>query len=104
MCSRPRRKPSKQEGVRDMANQNEAMQDAQRASQPATGGYAFTGTADATAADWGNSYGRGVYIGTAGDLKVDMMNGTTVTFVGMLAGTVYPIVFKKIYDTGTTAA
>lgn len=47
---------------------------------------------------------RGVYIGTAGHLKVDMADGTTVTFSNLAAGTIYPLAFKKIYQTGSTAA
>lgn len=47
---------------------------------------------------------RGVYIATAGALKVDMANGSTVTFSSMAAGTIYPIAITKIYQTGSTAA
>ncbi len=70
------------------------------ASDPAVGAVAFTGTADVDLP----TVARGVYISTAGDLKVDMFDGTTVTFSNLLAGVVYPFAFKKIYDTGTTAA
>lgn len=70
------------------------------ASDPAVGGIAFTGTADVTF----DQYTRGVYISTAGDLKVDMFDGSTVTFSGLLAGAVYPFAVLKVYDTGTTAA
>ena len=47
---------------------------------------------------------RGIYIGTAGNLKVDMGDGTTVTFSNLVAGTIYPLAVKKIYQTGSTAA
>lgn len=47
---------------------------------------------------------RAVYIGTAGHLKVDMVDGTTVTFSNMAAATVYPMYITKIYQTGSTAA
>ncbi len=46
---------------------------------------------------------RAVYVSTAGDLKVDMLDGTTVTFTGLLVGMIYPIRFTKIYQTGSTA-
>ena len=46
---------------------------------------------------------RGIYIGGSGDLKVDMLDGATVTFVGLTAGIVHPIRVTRIYDTGTTA-
>jgi len=47
---------------------------------------------------------RGVYIGTAGHLKVDMANGTTETFSNLAAGQTYEIAITKIYQTGSTAA
>jgi hypothetical protein len=49
-------------------------------------------------------YARGVYIGTAGNLKVDLLDGSTATFSNLVAGTVYPFTIKKIYQTGSTAA
>lgn len=70
------------------------------ASDPAVGGVAFTGTADVTL----DTYARGVYISTAGDLKVDLLDGSIVTFSNLLAGVVYPFAITKVYDTGTTAA
>lgn len=47
---------------------------------------------------------RGIYIDTAGNLKVDMADGTTVTFENLAAGTIYPIAITKIYQTGSTTA
>jgi hypothetical protein len=47
---------------------------------------------------------RGVYIGTAGHLKVDLANGTTATFSNLVAGATYSIAITKIYQTGSTAA
>lgn len=47
---------------------------------------------------------RALYIDTAGNLKVDMANGTTVTFENLAAGTIYPIAITKIYQTGSTTA
>lgn len=47
---------------------------------------------------------RGIYIGGAGDLTVDMGdNGTNITFVGLMAGVLYPFCVQKVYATGTTA-
>lgn len=46
---------------------------------------------------------RAVYIGGAGTLKVDMVSGGTVTFTGLLAGTLLPVQVVRIYATGTTA-
>ncbi len=67
-------------------------------TSPAVGAIAITG-ADQTFA---GARPRSVYVATAGDLTCDMVNGDNVTFVGLLAGIVYPIAIKKIYDTGTS--
>jgi hypothetical protein len=47
---------------------------------------------------------RGFYLTTAGTLKVDMLDGSTATFSGLLAGTVYPFSITKIYSSGSTGA
>lgn len=46
---------------------------------------------------------RGLYIGGAGNIKVDTAAGTTVTLNNAAAGSVLPIRVKKVYATGTTA-
>ncbi len=46
---------------------------------------------------------RGLYLGTAGKLKVDMADGTTVTFANLAAGIEHAIATKKIYKTGSDA-
>ena len=46
---------------------------------------------------------RALYVGGAGNLKVDMALGSTVTFVGALAGTVLPLQVTRVYSTDTTA-
>lgn len=46
---------------------------------------------------------RSLWVGGAGTLKVDMLNGNTVTFSGILAGTLLPIQVKRVYSTGTSA-
>lgn len=67
-------------------------------SDPAVGAIAITGS-DQT---FTNPV-RGVYCGGAGNLKVDMADGSSgVTFTGMLAGIVYPIAITKIYGSGTS--
>jgi len=45
----------------------------------------------------------GLYVGTDGDIKVNMLDGTTKTFVGLKAGEVYPFEITRVYTTGTTA-
>lgn len=47
---------------------------------------------------------RGLYIGTAGDVKVDMAErGTAVIFAGVQAGTLLPIQVTKVYSADTSA-
>lgn len=44
-----------------------------------------------------------LYVGGSGDLKVDTISGSTVTFKAVPIG-FFPVQVKKIYDTGTTAS
>jgi hypothetical protein len=47
---------------------------------------------------------RALYIGGAGDIKVNMSGtGTAITFVGLLAGTILPIRVDRVYSTDTDA-
>lgn len=47
---------------------------------------------------------RGVYLGSAGNMKVTFEYGDTVTFSGLLAGIVYPFCVEKVFSTGTTVS
>ena len=55
---------------------------------------------DATvlAPTWG-----GLFVGGAGNVAVVTKEGTTLTFTGVLAGSVLPIVVTRVRATGTTA-
>ena len=44
-----------------------------------------------------------LYVGGAGDLKVDTVGGDAVTFVAVLAGSFIPVQVTRVYSTGTTA-
>jgi len=46
---------------------------------------------------------RGIYVGTSGDLKVDLSGGDTVTFANIAAGVIHPLRVQRVYSTGTTA-
>ena len=46
---------------------------------------------------------RGVYVGVSGDLKVTLIDGSAVTFVGIAAGVVHPLQVVVIWSTGTDA-
>lgn len=64
---------------------------------------AATGGASVTPSDTDAVDFNGLYIGGAGDIKVDLLNGSTVTLSSALAGTIYPLRVTKVYSTGTTA-
>lgn len=44
-----------------------------------------------------------VYVGVSGDLKVDTVNGDTITMKDLASGIWHPLRVKRIYATGTTA-
>jgi hypothetical protein len=46
---------------------------------------------------------RGLYCGVSGDVKVIMLDGTTVTFTGLAAGVIHPICCVLVFSTDTTA-
>jgi hypothetical protein len=50
-----------------------------------------------------NTYGRGLYVGVSGDVKVTMDNGDIVTWGSLAAGIVHPFYVKRVWSTGTTA-
>ncbi len=78
-----------------------------RNSGSATGAEAVNLAADyLTETNSGRSHTRGVWVGGAGNVVVDMAEfGTNITFTGVPAGTLLPICVSKIYSTanGTTA-
>ena len=70
-------------------------------NDPAVGGVAI----DYAAADQTFTRNvRALYIATAGTLKVDLADGSTVTFASLAAGTIYPLRVTKIYMTGSSSA
>jgi hypothetical protein len=44
-----------------------------------------------------------LYVGGAGDLKVDTIGGDAVTFVAVPAGSFVPVNVTRVYATGTSA-
>lgn len=44
---------------------------------------------------------RGLYIGSAGNVVVDMAYGTTITFTGVQGGTILPIQVTRVYAATT---
>jgi hypothetical protein len=47
---------------------------------------------------------RGLYVGGGGDVSVLMLDGSTGTFIGVVAGTILPIRVRRVNLTGTTAS
>lgn len=73
---------------------------AERTDEPAYGAFSITPT--------DNSYlaqqARGIYVGGAGDVVLKPReSATTVTFVGVVAGTIIPVWTEQVFATGTTA-
>lgn len=64
-----------------------------------TGG-AVVATSDTTDLD---TPSRGLYVGTAGALKVKYVNGDVVTYPNVGVGP-FPAIIVRVYTTGTTAA
>lgn len=56
-----------------------------------------------TASDTTEINAKALYIGGAGNVAVQTTGGDTVTFVGMLAGTILPVECRKLMSTNTTA-
>ncbi len=46
---------------------------------------------------------RALYVGVGGDLAVRMLDGGTVTLVGVQGGTMLPLRVDRVLATGTTA-
>lgn len=44
-----------------------------------------------------------LWIGGAGNIKVNTLAGSTVTIVGIPAGTLLPLTVTRVFSTGTTA-
>ncbi|MCV6598576.1 MAG: hypothetical protein OIF40_16030 [Mangrovicoccus sp.] len=46
---------------------------------------------------------RGIYVGSTGHIRVELLSGKEVTFRNMQAGGFYPLRVRKVLATGTTA-
>lgn len=46
---------------------------------------------------------RGIWVGGAGNLNVDLWGGETVLFSGIAAGTLLPLCVTRVRSTSTTA-
>ncbi|MEO5620060.1 MAG: hypothetical protein ABIQ85_04005 [Cypionkella sp.] len=46
---------------------------------------------------------RAIYVGTAGNLRVEMVSGDVVTLTAVAAGAIYPLRVAQVMATGTTA-
>ena len=50
-----------------------------------------------------SGFTRAIYVGGTGDLAVVMIDGTTVTFKAVPAGTLLPVAVTRVNSTGTSA-
>lgn len=66
---------------------------------PATGAFAIT-PHDTNGLQ---AYTRSIYVGGGGDVKVEMSDGTVVTFYDVIAGSILPVTARIVWATGTTA-
>jgi len=46
---------------------------------------------------------RALYIGGSGNIKINDSGNGAVTFVGVAAGSILPVMARRVYATGTTA-
>lgn len=46
---------------------------------------------------------EGFYVGGAGNVAIQTLGGETVTFIAVIVGTIYPMRYKKVMATNTTA-
>lgn len=72
---------------------------AQTLSSPVTGAVAVTPADDTDLAE----ISLNLYVGTAGTLKVTMLDGSTVSYGAIAAGR-HPLRVKRVWATGTSAA
>jgi len=52
----------------------------------------------------GKNFGCLLYVGTAGNIKVETVGGDEVTLVGINTGAFIPVQVVKVFATGTTAS
>lgn len=47
---------------------------------------------------------RGIYVGSEGNVRVQLLDGDPVTFTGAQVGSILPIQAVRVFATGTTAS
>lgn len=52
----------------------------------------------------GETFTKGLYVGSAGNLNVVMANGDAITFTSVAAGSLLPLSVKRVNSASTTAA
>lgn len=62
-----------------------------------------TAVTTSDSANIANPATKGLYIGGAGDVKVDTAHASAVVFKAVPVGTILPVLVLKVYATGTTA-
>ncbi len=68
-----------------------------------TGGSGAQAVTPSDANDLPKGTCKGLYVGTAGDVAVQMADKSQVTLKGLAAGVVHSIAVRRVLSTGTTA-
>lgn len=61
-------------------------------------------TLDVSAVDYDRENGFTVFVGTGGDVKVDTLDGSTLTYKNLQDGSYMAVICTKVYSVGTTAS
>lgn len=68
-----------------------------------TGGVGAQAVTPSDSTDLPKGTTKGLYLGGAGNVVVDMADGSTVTLTGLTAGVIHPLSVKRVHATSTTA-
>lgn len=65
---------------------------------------AFSAITPSNATDEANGPFKAIYVGVAGNIVIVGLDNVAVTFVGAIAGSILPIVGRRVNSTSTTAS
>jgi len=80
---------------------NETKWSANNVTSP---GYNFTAVTPSDTIDDPNGPFKAIYVGSAGNIVIVGIDNVAVTFVGALAGSILPLIGRRINSTNTTAS
>ena len=65
--------------------------------------YGYSSITPSNSTDEADGPFRAIYVGGSGNLVVVDLNGIAATFVGVVAGSILPLIGKRVNSTNTTA-